>query len=273
MYWSRSARASGSVGSVTSSAAGANSRRRVRARCSVLLTAVVVVPSMTATSTARKDSTSRRMSTARCVPDRYCRLATSASRRSSRASDDGRGIGRVQAHECVGNRLKPRDIRSGRHRGGLGVRFRTAEAGRAAHDGCGAPARSGRRWWRSGTARYAPMTGPRTRRRSARLADTSPGPDPLRRPPSRACGSNAPATPAGTARCPGRTSRCRGTTVPRPIPSAGQVCSPGHIERPRKAASRSAGHAPAGASTMGPKRAYALGSTIGVEDLDPGLDE
>ena len=51
----------------------------------MLLTAAVVVPSMSDTSAARNASTSRRTSTARCCGVRYCRLAISASRRLSRA--------------------------------------------------------------------------------------------------------------------------------------------------------------------------------------------
>ena len=86
MYWSRSARARGAVGSVIWSAARASSSSRARARCSALLTDAVVVPSMTATSVAGNASTSRRTSTARCLGGRYCRLAMSASRSPSRAA-------------------------------------------------------------------------------------------------------------------------------------------------------------------------------------------
>jgi hypothetical protein len=85
MYWPSSSRACGSVGSITLSGAGATSPSRARARCSVLLTAAVEVPSIVATSPALKPSTSRSRSTARCRAGRYCRLAMSASRTLLRA--------------------------------------------------------------------------------------------------------------------------------------------------------------------------------------------
>ncbi len=85
MYRSRSARACGPVGWAISSAAGASSLSRARARCSALLTDTVVVPSMTATSVAGNASTSRSTRIARCLGGRYCRLAMRASRSPSRA--------------------------------------------------------------------------------------------------------------------------------------------------------------------------------------------
>jgi hypothetical protein len=50
------------------------------------LTATVVVPSIRATSSAGKASTSRSSSTARCRGGRYWKLAISASRRLSRVT-------------------------------------------------------------------------------------------------------------------------------------------------------------------------------------------
>src|SRR6185437_822514 len=108
--------------------------------------------------------------------------------------------------------------------------------------------------WGSGRATYAPMTGPRSRRRNARPADTSPGPRRWRRPPSRACGSSAPATPAGTARWPRRTAL-------RSYPAAEEGGQP-------------VGRARAGRGLDDrPEDGHAVRSTVGVEDLDPGSGE
>ena len=50
---------------------------------------------------------------------------------------------------------------------------------------------SGTRWWRSGRARCAPRSGPRSRRTPARRAGRSPAPCPRRRRPTRSSGSSA----------------------------------------------------------------------------------
>ena len=63
----------------------------VCARWRALLTPTVVVPSSSATSDARHDSTSRRRRTARCRGGRFVVAATIASRRRSRASARSKG--------------------------------------------------------------------------------------------------------------------------------------------------------------------------------------
>ena len=77
---SSTARRSGSAGSASSSSAGSARASWARARRTPLLTAVVVVPSRSATSVAGHSSTSRKISIARCRADRYCSAATKASR-------------------------------------------------------------------------------------------------------------------------------------------------------------------------------------------------
>jgi hypothetical protein len=81
---SSTARRSGSAGSASSSSAGSARASWARARRRPLLTAVVVVPSRSATSAAGHSSTSRKISIARCRADRYCSAATKASRIPSR---------------------------------------------------------------------------------------------------------------------------------------------------------------------------------------------
>ena len=78
----------------------------------------------------------------------------------------------------AGHRLKPADTRFGRYRGGSGGVWYGPPGRTAARVGCDARARSGRRWWRSGTARPVATSGPRTWRTNARLAGRSPGPGP-----------------------------------------------------------------------------------------------
>ncbi|WP_228122482.1 hypothetical protein [Saccharothrix syringae] len=89
-YCASSARASGEVGSSTSSAEGATSARRARARCSALFTAATDVPGMSATSAAGTSSTSRGISTARrpsAVRHAFVAIRCSHTRTEARPSN------------------------------------------------------------------------------------------------------------------------------------------------------------------------------------------
>ena len=115
--------------------------------------------------------------------------------------DDRRVVG-LPGHQRVGHRLQPPELGPVSRGPRRGRRGRTAAPG-----GSGAAGRSGTCWWRSGTARCVPKTGPRIRCRTARPAGSSPAPRPRHRRPSRASGSSAPAARAGMARS-GRRTRC-----------------------------------------------------------------
>ena len=113
--------------------------------------------------------TSRRISTARCRPGRYCSAATSASRTLSRdtATPPGRP-GR-------GGPARPGPAGSHRTSGRTGQARRPGHrperpVPRAAAAGRGSRSRAGRRWSRCGTARYAATTCPG-------IAVGPPGPD------------------------------------------------------------------------------------------------
>jgi hypothetical protein len=68
----------------------------------MLLTAVVVVPSSSATCAAGHSSTSRKISTARCRADRYCSAATRASRIPARDTATAAGSSRSPASNTSG---------------------------------------------------------------------------------------------------------------------------------------------------------------------------
>jgi hypothetical protein len=73
------------------------------ARRSPLFTAVVVVPSSSATSAAGHCSTSRMISTARWRADRYCSAATKASRMPARDTVTAAGSSCSAASSASGN--------------------------------------------------------------------------------------------------------------------------------------------------------------------------
>ncbi len=100
---SNSARRSGSAGSASSSSAGSARASWARARRSPLFTAVVVVPSRSATCPARQSSTSRKISTARCRADRCCNAATKASRIPAREAATAAGSARSAASSASAN--------------------------------------------------------------------------------------------------------------------------------------------------------------------------
>ncbi len=216
--WFSSSRACSPVGSLTWPISGAAWARRPRARCSMLLTAAVVVPSMAATSAASKARTSRRMSTARCRAGRYCSAAISARRRLSRetaASAGSSGCGRISASGIGWSQAAPGPAAAGAACG--------AWPGAPSPDGsarlprCSSAVRQ--RWWRSGTARTSVTNGLRTRRRLARPAGRSPGRGLRPRPPSRAAGSSGRAVHAGTAQPGRRSPACRARSLP-PVTSS-----------------------------------------------------
>jgi hypothetical protein len=73
-----------------------------RARCSALLTDATVVPSSSATSLACQCSTSRRISTARCLGGRCWSVATNARRIVSRAAASSAGSPSVGSTRASG---------------------------------------------------------------------------------------------------------------------------------------------------------------------------
>ena len=112
-----------------------------------------------------------------------------------------RAVGEPELH--VGVRLEP---------DGLGERWLVVVpvaggpiAHRAGAAPAGAPARSGTRWSRSGTARRAASCAPRTPAARARRAGARLAARPRRREPSRACGSSGRGAPCGVARAGGGT--------------------------------------------------------------------
>ena len=113
---SSTARRSGSAGSASSSSAGSACASWARARRRPLFTAVVVVPSRSATCAAGHSSTSRKISTARCRADRYCSAATKASRIPARDTAAAAGSSPFPSQQRAGKRLQPRHLRPRHHR-------------------------------------------------------------------------------------------------------------------------------------------------------------
>ena len=166
-----------------------------------------------------------------------------------------RGVGRVAAagqHLASGTGVEPGALRQLRRR----ARSDAVEAGAEVHRPGPplAPVRawSGRRWWRSGTARSAPRSGPRTCRRSARRGSGCPAPRPRRRPPSRASGSSSRSARPGTAPSGARRR------VPRPVPLRPPPRDP---SSPTSLRSPAHGHPVLPAPRVGRPRHFSAGSS------------
>ena len=169
---------------------------------------------MTATSVAGKARTSR--STKIAPPGRKELQAGDQRQPQSLARrDDGGGIGRVWGHHRIRHRLQPVHLCPGTFRGRFGILFRGAQVGRqhspAALSQFG-QASVGGDLIEPGTHGGAPLEpavgppGPQV----GLLDQVSPHPG-----SSRACGSSARATHAGTAQCPRRIRRYRARLISR----------------------------------------------------------
>ena len=194
-----------------------------RARCSALFTAGSLTSSRSATSAARKPSTSLSTRTARCRGGRCWIAATKASAIDSLASYRASGPVPGRASQTSGygsshiRRAPPGRLR--RHEGR--VRHRSAAGG------CWPAARSGTGWSRSGTARCAATRAPRTRRDRARRPAGSPAACPRRLAASRGSGSSAPGARPRTGRSARRTpGRLPPSPGPAPYPPRSPVLPP-----------------------------------------------
>jgi hypothetical protein len=85
----------------------------------VLLTAVVLVSSMTATSAAGNASTSRRMSTAPLPARQVLQAGDERQAQTFAPGDHRRRVGRLRADQSVGYRLQPHDLCRGGNRGSV----------------------------------------------------------------------------------------------------------------------------------------------------------
>ena len=211
-----------------------------RARCSALFTEASLLSSMSATSAARKPSTSLSTSTARCRGGRCWTAVTKASAIASLASyrasgpspasgspsSSMSGIGLQPQRLPAPGRLDGQEGRLGWFGPRPGGRWRAA--------------RSGTGWSRSGTARCAATPVPRTGRAPARRPATSPAARPRRPAPNRGSGSSAAGARRGTARSARRTpGRPRFAPVPASPLSPRQPPSPVRTPRARRKSSLS----------------------------------